>query len=238
VNVDAAALANLDTLADLLDSEGFTRSPKFTSYVKAIFPTKHGSTQTGQVVLSQEIRRQLVAGTKTPVSGNRSASGLVTDADVAEKLASSDRLSRLFSGYPVIHHKIDALFKQRADDALRPSHCGTASLQVLIFDPRGDIYPCNNLVGRPEHRVGTFHPSLQWQDARVETWRTRVVSSMPDVVTCKYALFCGGGCAFDAAVAHSDIRSKACDCADFAREFAGMVASSYRRFAGDTLTET
>jgi radical SAM protein with 4Fe4S-binding SPASM domain len=237
VNVDAAALASLDALADLLDAEGFTRSPKFTSYVKAIFPTKHGSTQSGQVVLSQEIRRRLVAGVNVPVSGARPSAGLVTDADVADKLASSDRLSRLFSGYPVIHNKIDALFRQRTSDALRPSHCGTASLQVLIFDPRGDVYPCNNLVGRPEHRVGTYHPRLQWQDARVETWRKRVVSSMPDVVACKYALFCGGGCAFDAAVAHSDVRAKACDCADFARAFAGMVASSYRRLAGDALAE-
>jgi uncharacterized protein len=230
VNVNAAALIELDALADLLEAEGFFSYPRFSCYVKSIFPTKRGSTQPQQMVIRGALRERLAGSSPapTPLAGVQARS-LVTDADVARKIASSDRLSRCFSGYPVIHDRIDSLFAARPDQALRPSHCGTSSLQVLIFDPRGDIYPCNNLVGRREHRVGSFHPLLDWQEERTAIWRTRTVASMPEVAACKFALFCGGGCAFDAAVASGDVSTKSCDCDDFGATFTSMVAASYRR---------
>jgi len=46
VNVNAGALTELDAIADLLEAKGFLDHPRFSSYAKAIFATKTGSSHT------------------------------------------------------------------------------------------------------------------------------------------------------------------------------------------------
>ena len=102
---------------------------------------------------------------------------------------------------------------------------------ILIFDPLGRIFPCNNVVGETCHQVGTYFPDLKWEDAVTETWASRTVGRMREVAGCKYALFCGGGCLYDAQVQHGTIQRKSCDCSEFGKQFSELVRASYRRIA-------
>jgi uncharacterized protein len=202
VNVDRAALDRLDELADRFEQLGFLHSPLFSAYVKAIFAT--------------------------PTS-KANHSKTVTDADVAQKLASSAQLAQIFSGYPVIHDRIDSLLAGRPDDAMRSDHCGAPTGQILIFDPAGRIFPCNNVVGQPSHQVGTYDPHLNWNEDARQMWSGRTVGQMRDVQACKYAFFCGGGCLYDAQVRSGSIKVKSCDCDAFPVQFENLVLASYRR---------
>jgi len=157
--------------------------------------------------------------------------GAITDADIAARLAASPALAPIFSGYPVIHDRIDSLFAGRPQAALRPDHCGASTGRILIFDPMGDIYPCNNVVGQRQHRVGTCLPMLTWDDAVQARWSARTAGRMTGLTDCKYALFCGGGCLFDAQVRHGSIAAKECDCNEFAGAFANLVRTSHARIS-------
>jgi uncharacterized protein len=201
VNADRDVLDRLDELATYLEDRGFFSSPLFSCYVKAVFPTRSGKIQVGAI----------------------------TDADVALKLGNSPRLARIFSGYPVIHDRIDSLFGGSTSDALRPGHCGAPSGQILIFDPGGSIFPCNNVVGERRHQIGTYFPTLRWNDDVRQSWAHRTVGRMAELYSCKYALFCGGGCLYDAQVQHGSIKQKSCDCGKFSQEFENLIRASYAR---------
>jgi radical SAM protein with 4Fe4S-binding SPASM domain len=174
----------------------------FSCYVKAIFATRPGKSP-------------------TPLA--------ITDADVAQRLAKSGRLAQIFSGYPVIHDRVYALFANRLTDARRPSHCGAPGGRILIFDPAGRIFPCNNVVGDMNHQIGTYYPLLRWNDDVRQAWMRRTVGQMPSLSNCRYAFFCGGGCLYDAQVQHGSIHSKSCDCDKFPQEFENLILASYQR---------
>ena len=210
VNANRDVLDSLDQLATYLEDRGFFSSPLFSCYVKAVFPTRPGKIQVGAI----------------------------TDADVALKLGNSPRLARIFSGYPVIHDRIDSLFEGRISDALRSGHCGAPSGQILIFDPAGSIFPCNNVVGEERHQIGTYFPHLCWNDDVRQSWAHRTVGRMAELNSCKYALFCGGGCLYDAQVQRGSIKEKSCDCSNFAQEFENLIRASYARiFRSSVLNE-
>ncbi len=208
INANREVLNNLEIFADELEYLGFTQSPLFSCYVKAIFPIK------------------------SSLSKGRS---MITDADIADALASSVRLSKIFSGYPVFHHRIDSLFFERSRDALRPYHCGASNGKILVFDPFGYIFPCNNVVGDQMHHIGRYYPSFYWDELSMAKWSQRTVPRIPDTKNCKYALFCGGGCHYDALVAHGEINVTSCNCTEFARTFKGLIISTYQRILSDSI---
>lgn len=67
----------------------------------------------------------------------------------------------------------------------------------LIYDPFGDIYICPEHVGTETIKVGTYYPSLVWNET-YQMWRERTILTIPECRKCRYALFCGGGCSYEA----------------------------------------
>jgi len=209
VNVNRKVLEQLDEFADFLEAEGFTHSSLFSCYLNAVFPTVPSSSRQYQ------------------------SRSYVTEYEIAEVLAKSTRLSRLFSGYPVIHERIYSLFSEEPHVALSPTHC-CAGGGTLIFDPLGRIYPCNFMVGEQEHQIGTFYPRLAWDETVRRAWQERSVENIQAAGMCKYALLCGGGSPYDAYTRTQSIVDKSCNCEKFEKTFAGYVVSAYYRFSNHT----
>ena len=207
VNVNKDVLNRLEEFADFLEEEGFTRTPLFSCYLKAIFPV-----------------------TPTPPERLR-ATSYVAEHEVAEKLAGSPRLARIFHGYPVVHDRVYSLFANKPGAALSPGHC-CGDGRTFIFDPLGRIFPCNNMVGEPDQHVGSYFPALQWDDGARSGWEQRSAESMSGVLKCKYALFCGGGSPYDSLHGACNISCKSCECDQFGRTFAAYVVATYYRLVG------
>ena len=80
-----------------------------------------------------------------------------------------------------------------------------------VFDPLGNVYVCTEHVGLTEQRVGTFWPSLEMLPERIERWHSRTVDNLSLCLKCRYALLCGGGCAYHAEVERGDMYVSYCD---------------------------
>ncbi|MGC1119722.1 MAG: radical SAM protein [Candidatus Methanofastidiosia archaeon] len=72
-----------------------------------------------------------------------------------------------------------------------------ANDNMIIYDPFGDLYVCFEHVGEEAAKVGRYYPELEWNE-KYSQWRGRTILTIPECRTCKYALFCGGGCGFGA----------------------------------------
>ncbi len=60
-----------------------------------------------------------------------------------------------------------------------------------FYDAYGDIYNCILAVGQRSKAVGTYYPKL---DLKEKSFLTRDITTIKECITCKNALFCGGGC--------------------------------------------
>jgi uncharacterized protein len=78
----------------------------------------------------------------------------------------------------------------------RFSYC-EANQGRLIYDSFGDIYVCPEHVGTDSIKVGTYYPELMWNETYA-AWRERTILTIPECRECRYALFCGGGCSYEA----------------------------------------
>lgn len=72
-----------------------------------------------------------------------------------------------------------------------------------IFDPMGKVYPCLEVVGKPQYQIGEYLTgSVKWYKEEREKWQRSNVMSFPTCRKCKYALLCGGGCYAHNIVSH------------------------------------
>lgn len=60
-----------------------------------------------------------------------------------------------------------------------------------FYDPDGYIYNCILAVGHKEKAIGTFYPDFT---LKKDSFITRDITTIAQCKTCKYSLFCGGGC--------------------------------------------
>jgi len=77
--------------------------------------------------------------------------------------------------------------------------CSSASVcssqtAMYILDLFGDIYPCWEIVGEPELKIGEFSAAAPVFNERERAWRGRTPATIPDCATCKYAVLHFGGC--------------------------------------------
>lgn len=77
------------------------------------------------------------------------------------------------------------------------SFCG-ANDALFCFDPFGDLYACTDSVGRREHSVGKFYPTLTIDHTQLQKWRELDIFKNSRCRECDVSLICGGGCAYSA----------------------------------------
>ncbi|MFZ3171330.1 MAG: radical SAM protein [Carboxydocellales bacterium] len=68
-----------------------------------------------------------------------------------------------------------------------------------VFDLHGKIYGCTASCGREEYPLGTYWPEVNLNQASIQTWQNRDVTTIPKCIDCKYDVICGGGCGVVAA---------------------------------------
>jgi uncharacterized protein len=108
----------------------------------------------------------------------------------------------------------------------RESFC-SAHTRMYIFDVFADIYACWEKTGDPSIRIGHLE-----EDGTValnmtvnNLWKSRTVASNPVCRRCRYAFYCGGGCAVLAANKTGKFHANFCD--GFAQRFRSSVAAAY-----------
>jgi uncharacterized protein len=108
----------------------------------------------------------------------------------------------------------------------------SAHTQMYIFDAFGDIYACWERTGDPSVRMGhiTEDGDVAFNAPVVEVWRTRTVASNPVCRKCRYALYCGGGCAVLAEAKTGKYHMNYCD--GFASRFRASIAEAYVEHEG------
>lgn len=143
-------------------------------------------------------------------------------ADIIRSLQETGLNSHVNAGEP-IRYQLDMLMNNRPFAALSPTSCG-AEKGMYLFDPFGNIYVCTEHVGLTEHRVGSFWPSLNMLPDKLENWHGRTIDKIPACLQCRYALLCGGGCAYHAEVERGDMYVNHCD--RFDDQFR-MIAQEY-----------
>ena len=93
-----------------------------------------------------------------------------------------------------------------------------------IFDPYGNIYPCWEMVGNKDYLIGNYGGNkIIWNEEKLQSWRNYNITANPYCRTCKYALFCGGGC-----VAHIMAGNRE-DCIYFKTMFKNSVNRAFER---------
>ena len=81
----------------------------------------------------------------------------------------------------------------------------------FIFDPKGNIYTCWEIIGDSSFKVGEYYPEFFINKTKLKHWRNRDISNMYSCSLCKYALFCGGGCAAQSLKDNKNIYDSYCD---------------------------
>lgn len=123
------------------------------------------------------------------------------------------------------------LFEQQHDPLpnFQASFC-SAHNKMYIFDAFGDIYACWERTGDPSIRIGSVTEAgdVALNDALHQHWRNRTVASNPVCRKCRYAFYCGGGCAVLAMDHTGEFHTNYCD--GFGQRFRASVAEAYRDY--------
>lgn len=88
------------------------------------------------------------------------------------------------------------------------SYCPSCTNE-MVFDLKGDIYPCPGGCGDPRLKVGTFSPQAEYFDI-FRKWKARTILRIGECQHCNLALTCGGGCPLEILAEGKDIFDPAC----------------------------
>ncbi|MBU7045580.1 MAG: radical SAM protein, partial [Theionarchaea archaeon] len=87
-------------------------------------------------------------------------------------------------------------------------YCSAVS-RKLVFDPFGDVYPCQSMLGWKEERIGVYIPELSFND-KYDKWRNRTIFKMEECRSCSLALICGGECPYNSLLREKDLYKPVC----------------------------
>ncbi len=125
--------------------------------------------------------------------------------------------------------QIRGIFDRQEKPSLKPSFCG-AHTSAYILDPFGDLYVCWERTGDPQIRIGHISQEgdLVLNSEVEQIWRSRTVACNPTCSQCRYALYCGGGCAARALDRYNEFFTNYCN--SFAARFRDSTAQAYLDF--------
>lgn len=211
MNIDRANITHLPRLAEEFERQGWTEDSLFSSYVAPIAATNEN----------------------------------VSQQSTFDSWELNEALRKLREHHPVIRHigthdqglaeRARQIFDERSDPLpnFKTDFCG-AHNTMYVLDPFGDIYACWERTGDRSLRIGTITEmgEVLMNSALLEQWRSRDVTTNSVCRKCRYATYCGGGCAILAEEDHGTVFANHCD--GFAKRFRASVASAYlEHLSGD-----
>ena len=112
--------------------------------------------------------------------------------------------------------------------SFKSSFCG-AHTKMYLFDAFGDIYACWERTGDSKIRTGYITPEGGFSLNELnKKWRSRTVTTNSVCKQCRYALYCGGGCAVQV-IGHRDgFYENYCD--GFSARFRSVVAEAFLEY--------
>jgi uncharacterized protein len=213
MNADRSNLGMIPQLADHFAAAGWSAYPNFSAYVAPVHDYNEIGTRK-DYFNSWELGRavdELKAAHGSMRTVNAVDSGLAM------------RARAIFAG------EQDGLPE-------KASFCG-AHKGMYIFDAFGDIYSCWDRTGDKNVRIGTVHESGEVElNALNALWRERTVASNKTCRNCRFALYCGGGCAILAETVSGTMFSNHCDA--FGKRFRAKVAEAYVDFSSGRTQRT
>lgn len=212
VNVDRHNAEDLGALSDYFQSRGWPRNPRFRAYCSPV----HGGAcgRKNRFHFDSHLDMQNAVQASLEQEGCR-------EAHPAFEVASFTHAVRK----RIARH----LAQKNGLPLWKTAFCGS-NVSMVLFDPFGDIYPCWEVIGHPEHRIGRYGPGfLDLDPGSVERWHARSVVEIPACRSCAYLFFCGGGC--EAFAYQATGRFDESHCFDFPRHFQTAALLAYRDWA-------
>ncbi|GIP08738.1 radical SAM/SPASM domain-containing protein [Paenibacillus macerans] len=206
-NVNKQNLSQLKKIINLYQDKGWTRKPNFNYYFKS---THKCYEEPSQVISDIELTGNLnsIYGGTTGFSFN--------------------------SIYGSLERSIEYTFNKGGYAPLKASYCG-ATTGMFAIDPYGDIYPCWDVLGNYDERIGQVNidESIFDLNERYSFWRGRTSNKIKSCAQCKYALFCGGGCAAHANIVNKDYYTSYCE--HFEEIFNDVVIGVYNKLQRESV---
>ncbi|MCP4660203.1 MAG: SPASM domain-containing protein [bacterium] len=204
VNVDQHNLTDLPQVAEEIVARRWHRRQGFSAYTAPIQAFREATGGKGRMS-SRQLDRAM-----TEIRGHYPKMAVLGRPDEGIRV----RARRIFSdGKEVIPR-------------FRPSFCG-AHDRMYIFDPFGHVYACWEKTGDPRLRIAGVTPEgdVELRPEQDRWWRDRTVAGNPVCRRCRYALYCGGGCAVLGLEVRGKLGSNYCD--GFASRFRASIAEAY-----------
>lgn len=204
MNVDRNNIDQLPELASSFIEQGWDRYENFVAYAAPI-RASNDSTESSTTMSSYDVDRSIDALREDDPSMQ-----VIGRPDDSLK----QRVRKILSenGDPVTEY--------------RTHFCGAHST-MYIFDSFADIYACWERTGDQRIRIGQINDAneVEIDELASKVWRKRSVSASPSCSKCRYAFYCGGGCAILAEADHDTMYMNHCD--DFQKRFRAMVSEAY-----------
>jgi uncharacterized protein len=204
MNVDRSNVQLVPELADEFIARGWDTHPGFSTYVA---PVQAANEQTSK------------ATTFNSWELNQAMTELKAQHASVRKIGAND---------DALLERARQLFDQRSDPLpqFKSNFCG-AHGSMYVIDAFGDIYACWERTGDQSLRIGSIDASgtVFMNRALLQNWRSRSVASNPVCRNCRYATYCGGGCAVLAEDQHGQMHANHCD--GFGKRFRASVAEAY-----------
>lgn len=202
LNIDRNNVSQLPKLAQIFVDECWAGDSRFLAYTAPVHP---GSDKT------------VKASTFSSWELDQALNELRAKHPVMRWIARPD--DRLRS-------RVQSIFESGDHPGAQPTFCG-AHNGMYVIDRFGDLYACWERTGNAKIRIGRILPdsTVEINATNSGLWRERTVTSNPVCRQCRYALFCGGGCAVLAEGKTGRIDRNFCDGYGF--RFRAMVAEAY-----------
>ncbi len=219
VNVDKTNVHRVKWLEDFFQRKSWTRHPLFRAYCSPV----HGS-----------------------VCGNHATDGFASHREMCRAIREQDKRGRKpeeprsFEIDPVTHSVqkriLAHLSQEHGLPFWRTAFCGS-NVAMHLFDPYGDIYPCWEVIGHAEYRIGRYGPGfVDLEPKSVRRWHHRSVVQIPACRSCAYLFFCGGGCEAFAFRTAGDPNQPSCS--EFPGLFHTAALKAYREWSAQRKNET
>ncbi len=209
LNLDRNNIATLPRLADEIIDRGWDRHPGFSAYTAPI-RAENDKTDARSTFSTWELDKALV--------------------ELRSRFPQLEVIRRPDDG---IKNRARRIFSEALAEApsYREAFCA-AHQGMYLFDVFGDIYACWEKTGDTKVRSGyvTADGNVVIDAAVNALWRSRTVASNPVCRSCRYALYCGGGCAVLAMASTGKYHANFCD--GFANRFRANVAEAYLEHIG------
>jgi len=183
VNLDRTNLPDLPGLVDFIFERGWNGHPGFALALAGV--TGHGAAGCGSAALPEmELAQSVMALMKThPRLAEICHLGFLRHLDYLVSVLEPEKRRPGRGG---------------AGIGPRYWYCEASTDKQFVFTPEGLIYSCTEAVGKPDHAIGSFVPTLElWQD-EAKQWIGRTILSHPKCHACSISTLCGGGCHFAA----------------------------------------